>query len=127
MEGLPTSVADPSLVYKHNEFSHMGCVLLRSAIGTSLLRENVSNTHKKRVMAIMAIALIIFTIKYILVVLVGHRVLWKNYPRFIFIYSLALYLLYNGESKSAGILIIVDAMMGLESRHTAAVINKVCT
>ncbi len=123
MEQLAPEIIDPSLLIKHNEYSHMGCVLLRSIIGITLI-SNASTRIKKTITMIMIVTLLIFTFKYIFVVLIGKKILWKNYPRFIFMYTMALYLLHIHEDRLAGLIIIMDAMMGLDSRHTSAVISK---
>jgi hypothetical protein len=128
MEPISPKILDDTLVYKHhNEFTHMGCVLIRSTMGLVLMSKKISDETVRAIMIVMIATLIIFTIKYIRLVLIKKRVLWKHYPRFILAYSVALYLLLTGRRESAGTLILVDALMGLQSRHTAAVVSHICT
>ncbi len=127
MEPISASVVDHSLIVKrHNAYTHMGCVMLRSAIGLSLLAPAVDAKRRRTVSFVLVIALIIFSYKYIFHNVVHGRVFWKNYPRFIMMAAMALYLLNTNRPQMAGIIIIIDAMMGLDTRHTAAVVSHIC-
>ncbi len=128
MEPISPKILDDTLVYKHhNEFTHMGCVLLRTTMGLTLLSKDISDRTIRTIMIIMIATLLIFTVKYIRLVLIQKKVMWKHYPRFILAYSMALYLLLTGRRESAGTLVLVDALMGLQSRHTAYVVSHLCT
>ncbi len=126
MESITDKVRDHSLVYKkHNAFTHLGCVALRSVLGLSLIQDNISKRHKRFVFIIMIITLIMFSYKYVRYNLYEGQTFWKNYLRFIMIYSMSIYLMSKDKHQYAGMLMIMDAMMGLESRHTAHVLTKI--
>lgn len=48
---------------------------------------------------------------------------WKVYLRTVASYSTIAYLLSIQKNKEAGIIAIVDALLGLQSRHTATLFN----
>jgi succinate dehydrogenase hydrophobic anchor subunit len=70
----------------------------------------------------MVVALIIFFVKY--VNNVAHDTLnWKNYPLMLISYSIALYLISIHKESEAGMLVIADALAGLQSRHDVSVVT----
>ncbi len=124
LEPIDDNIVDHStLLYPHhNVFTHMGCVLFRTTIGLTLMRDNLSPKIRMSIIYLMIIVLILFSSKYVSQVSNGITT-WKVYPRMIISYIAALYLLSKHKEQSAGLLIIVDALMGLQSRHTASVLT----
>lgn len=49
------------------------------------------------------------------------QIVWKVYLRTVVAYATAGTLIYNNKYEYAGLLVIVDALMGLQSRHMAFV------
>ena len=45
---------------------------------------------------------------------------WKVYLRTVVAYSTALLFTYNDHYNEAGLVVITDALMGIQSRHTGA-------
>lgn len=127
MEPISSKLLDDSLVFKHhNGITYIPCILLRTAIGTSLLAPKVSIRHRRIISIILLVAIVIFASKYIFQVLIRKKVLWKNYPRFVLTALVSLFLLNTGRESFAGILLIVDAMMGSDSRHVAYIVSQMC-
>ncbi len=118
-------IIDNSIVDKHTRlypnhtiYTHMGCVLLRTALGLILI--NSSNPQVRQVILIIIVmSLIVFGFKYMKT---RNERLWKIYPRMLLAYSTALYLILQKQEKYAGALIIADALMGVQARHLASVL-----
>ncbi len=106
----------------HNAFTHMGCVLIRTTLGLTLMRTNLSPAIRMTIIRIIIVVLIMFGVKYISQT-VNETMTWKVYPRTLIAYSSALYLMSQHQEQQAGLLIIVDALMGLQSRHMASVLS----
>ncbi len=123
---ISKSVSDDTLVYKHhNVFTHMICVMIRVIIGLALMSNQLSKKTRNTIVIILIIIMIIFAFKYAIELHRG-RTYWKNYPRYIISASVVSYLALNGSEQFAGLLLIVDALMGMDSRHSAAVATKIC-
>lgn len=124
LEPIDDKIVDHStaLYPRHNVFTHMGCVLLRTTIGLTLMRHNLSPTIRMTIIQIIVIVIILFGYKYITHT-VNQVQTWKVYPRMLITYLSALYLINRHDEQSAGVLIIVDALMGLQSRHMASVLT----
>lgn len=124
LEPIDDKIVDHSTILypHHNVFTHMGCVLLRTSIGITLMRNNLSPKTRMSIIYVIIIALIFFGSKYL--TQMSHQVLtWKVYPRMLISYSTALYLISQHKEQSAGLIIIMDALMGLQSRHMASVLT----
>ncbi len=123
-EPIADELLDHRLIYqKHNVYTHLGCVILRSAIGLTLINKTLSEKDRCTAMILIIIALIIFGSKYIHRVVIQRSVFWKAYLRMLVAYSSALYLIWQRKESHAGLLIIADALMGLQSRHLASVLT----
>lgn len=72
---------------------------------------------------IIIISLLVFGIKYIRFQVIKDTPLWKSYLRMIIAYSTALCLLTMKQDQFAGIVVIADALMGINSRHMASVLT----
>lgn len=127
LEPLNPNIVDNSTLIKstfhkdHNVYTHLGCVLLRCIIGLTLILHispDISSDIKRMLMLFCIIIIIIFSYKFI------HNannniVVWKTYLRTVIAYSASLALIYKNKYDIAGTIIIIDALMGLQSRHMA--------
>lgn len=117
---LPQHLIDTTtLIPNHSIYAHFGCVALRCFLGLYL----ITLYEGRRVefglfVAVLATALALFLYKSIFA-----RKTWKVYSRTVLTLALTLILLLFAEKDAAklvaGTLLIVDAMMGLQSRFTA--------
>lgn len=91
---------------------YMGCVLIRTFLGLSLI---LNRFDAKYLIIIAVFAVALFTLKF-----VRYPNVWKNYARTVIVYLIAGLLSVfspNTYNREIGTLIIVDALMGLQSRH----------
>lgn len=108
----------------HTVFTHLGCVLLRTFIGIKLISpEPKSDACLRNIIIIMIISMFIFGMKYFSHVILRDTIYWKCYLRMLVAYSSALCLIFMGQQNFAGLIIITDALMGMNSRHTASVLS----
>jgi len=106
----------------HTIYTHLGCVLLRTCIGLVLINSNLGHAHPTYFIYMFIAVLLMFSVKY-----VTTNNVWKFYPRPLIAYASALVSVSMGHPVQAGMLVVVDALMGLQSRHsahTATVISK---
>lgn len=124
-EPIADELEDKSLLLypHHTVFTHMGCVLIRSMIGITLMSRNLNDSTRSRIMFVMIMALIIFGSKYVFSVYMNDVVLWKSYPRMLVAYTIALYLVCRRQENLAGLIIVVDAIIAVQSRHTSSVLS----
>ncbi len=121
----PIIVDHNTVVRNHNVYTHLGCVLLRCMIGAAIISSNNGSNDVGMGWVIFCIIVaIIFASKYISYSS-KNTVVWKTYLRTVISYSLAGAGIYNGYNKQAGLLVIVDALMGLQSRHMAFVASHI--
>ena len=125
---IPERLIDLTTVFeKHNKrhtlYTHLGCILLRIILGL-LIYYKVKGFKSYTFVSILCILVITFF---------GNKVFntqnktWKVYIRTILFYSISLIInstdyhilnIYNKQSRNiTGIIIIIDALMGLQSRH----------
>ena len=110
---IPEKLKDNTTIIKnHTLKTHIFCILLRIAIGLLIISNNLSKT----IIQILCLFVIItFTSKFF-----KMKHIWKVYLRTVLSYAIVLYLVtrYNDKYNTvAGTIIIVDALMGLQSRH----------
>jgi hypothetical protein len=122
---IPERLEDPyTIIYqkgeRHTIYTHLGCVLLRIILGL-LIYFKVGFFKSILPLLIIYIMIIIFFSNK---VFKTKNKTWKVYFRTILLYSLGLiinsidYITNNNSNKNiSGILIIIDAIMGLQSRH----------
>ncbi len=124
LEPIPKKLEDRSLALypNHNVYTHLGCVAIRTGLGLALINPNITKGNRKVIIYIIIIALIIFGIKYLRTV-VNNITLWKSYLRMLVSYSAALYLTTIHQDSSAGLLIIADALIAMQGRHTTSVVS----
>jgi hypothetical protein len=111
-----------TIVKNHPMRNHVGCVIIRIGLGILVL----NNTIPTKILAILCL---------FIVATFGNKFyklqnVWKVYIRTVLVYATIglLILLYDNKYTSLyGTLIIVDALMGLQSRHIferLSLINK---
>ena len=122
---IPDELLDKSLKWypNHTVFTHLGCVLIRVVLGLLLIYSQKSTKLRTGLIITMALGMLSFGSKYIQNALIKDVVYWKSYPRMLVAYSAALSLIVMKENKLAGALVIADALMGMNSRHTASVVT----
>lgn len=113
---IPVEIRDPSL--RAPEWMYIPCLGLRVGLGLILLLSQNHFAHRV-IMVVLALAWIGFAIK---LVRLGLHV-WKNYARFLLLIGVALVLLglswtrhVDWLVKPAGIMVILDAALGWQSR-----------
>jgi len=110
---IPEILRDNTTIIKdHTIKSYIFCVLLRIAIGLSIITDKLPT----KIIIILAVFVVIaFSYKFYKLPNV-----WKVYLRTVLVYFIVLILSlkYNNRYNNiSGTLIIVDALMGLQSRH----------
>lgn len=121
---VPDRLADHTTLFKHNMYSYLPCVIIRITIALLFMSSIISN----RVMTgISVLIVLMFLWKYIKI---GSSV-WKNYLRTVLIYTLIIICLNlpvirdNQYCKVVvTMLIIIDALLGQQSRFTAQLLIK---
>lgn len=110
---IPEKLKDNTTIIKnHTLKTHIFCILLRIFIGILIITDNLS----KGIIQLLTIFVIIsFGSKFFKLPNV-----WKVYLRTVLAYSIVLFLVTKYDKKYnniAGTIIIIDALMGLQSRH----------
>lgn len=110
---IPENLRDNTTIVKnHSIKTHIFCILLRIIIGLLI----ITNSMPKNVIQIICIIIILmFSYKFVAVPNV-----WKVYLRTIISYAVVLFLITKYDDKYnsvAGTIIIMDSLMGLQSRH----------
>jgi hypothetical protein len=101
-----------TLIKNHPMRNHLFCVGIRSALGVLVMSNKINN---KLLIVLSALVVIIFLNKFFKLPQV-----WKVYMRTVLVYFIIFLLAFKfGEKYNTviGTLIIVDALMGLQSRH----------
>jgi hypothetical protein len=109
---IPDLLKDNTTIIKnHTMYTHLFCVILRIILGILVLNK-IINTNILLLISIFVV--IMFSYKFII-----NKHIWKVYMRTIIIYSIIGFLIiYNNKYiELYSILIITDALMGLQSRH----------
>lgn len=114
---IPERINDKTTIYykKYNKYhplkNYLFCVIIRIILGLIIYNNLLSNT----VIYILSILIIIvFLTKFI-----TNNTNWKVYERTILLYSLIPYFTYKNNNDISSLLIIIDAVLGLQSRHIA--------
>lgn len=113
---IPERINDKNTVYYnqnknyHPLKNYLFCIFLRIILGI-LIFNNILNSIVIYILS--CLILIIFISKFI-----NTKTNWKVYERTILLYSLVPYFTYTkSDNNYAGLLVIFDAIMGLQSRH----------
>lgn len=109
----------------HTQFTYLFCILVRILIGVLIIQNKIPNNI---IIIFSIIVLIIFGSKYHNIVK-NKTNLWKNYQRHILTYITVLLFqnnknIYNKNTLS-GLLIIIDALMGQQSRFITTNMSRV--
>jgi hypothetical protein len=125
---LPDRLEDiNTIIYKsgkkHNVYTHLGCILLRILLGLLIYFKIGVFKNILFLICLYISVLVFFTHKLLLT----KNKTWKVYIRTILIYTLSLIInslenyKYNNFNSNiiniSGLLIIIDSLMGLQSRH----------
>ena len=101
-----------TIVKNHPMRNHLFCVSLRSILGLLVISNKI---NKNIILVISLLVLVMFLQKFFKLPNV-----WKVYMRTVIVYAIVfiLTLKFGDQYNSvSGTLIIVDALMGLQSRH----------
>lgn len=124
-EPIADEIVDKSLALYpyHTIITHLGCIFIRSAIGLTLMSKHLQKNTLNTLSIIVLISILLFGFKYLYYIYSNDIILWKSYPRMLIAYSIALYLMRSNQESLAGVVIIIDALIGLQSRHTASAVT----
>ena len=120
---LDKCISDKTTIYKHhNVFTHLFCVLLRITIGLLLIfyKDKLNQSYLLLLFAFLSLG---FLFKYLNVFLNNINI-WKVYLRTSIVYGIGSYMIYTNQYKEAGLLVIIDALLGLQSRHLSSSITN---
>ena len=110
---IPELLKDNTTIIKnHTIKTYIFCILLRIMIGLFIITDKIPLDVLK---LLCLFVIIFFTYKFLKIT---H--IWKVYLRTILSYAIVLFLItnYNNKYNSvAGTIIIIDALMGVQSEH----------
>jgi hypothetical protein len=102
-----------TIIKNHTLKTYIFCILLRISIGLLIITDKIPIS----ILQILSIFVVItFLYKFFKI-----EKIWKNYLRTVLIYAIVLFLITKFNKKYielCGLLIIFDALMGLQSYHT---------
>jgi hypothetical protein len=112
---IPDRIRDHTTIVKnHTWVSHFGCVLLRTIIGLLIANGTIP---KGAIVVLCVLIIVMFSYKFMF-----NTGTWKVYLRTVMTYTaVATAQLANipNANTLSGTLVIIDALMGLQSRYTA--------
>jgi hypothetical protein len=110
---IPELLRDNTTIIKnHTIKTHIFCILLRIIIGLLIITDNMP---KFVIQLLCLFVIIVFLYKFFKI---EH--IWKVYLRTVLTYGIVLFLVTQYNKKYnivAGTLIIIDSLLGLQSRH----------
>lgn len=120
---IPDELLDKTLSYypNHTMWTHLGCVLLRLVLGMFIIGSTSPKT-KNILICILSLAIVVFGSKF-MTLYKEDTTLWKFYPRMVMSYSIAIYLILKNKQDLAGMLVILDAIIAFQSRHTTSAVT----
>lgn len=108
---------------RHNTYTHLGCVLLRIILGLLIYFKIGFFKNILFLLCLYITILIFFSHK----LFITKNKTWKVYIRTILYYTISLLInsldhykfnIFNSQIRNiSGLLIIIDSLMGLQSRH----------
>ena len=101
-----------TLIKNHPMRNHLFCVALRSTLGILVISDKINN---KILLLFSILVVVMFLNKFFKLPNV-----WKVYMRTVLVYFIIFILAFKFGDKYntvSGTLIIIDALMGLQSRH----------
>lgn len=122
-EHIPHYLQDNTTYLKdsHNVLTHMCCISIRTLFGLSLIYKdsaNNDNNKNKTIYRVFILTIFIFLMKYIFV-----TETWKCYLRTATALIVSFSLVLNKKTETAGIIIIADALMSIQSRYTGTLFD----
>lgn len=110
---IPDLLKDNTTIIKnHTLKTHIFCILLRIIIGLLIITDKIS----KNIIQLLCLFIILtFTYKFFKI---NH--IWKVYLRTVLSYAIVLFITTKYDNKYnsvSGTIIIIDSLMGLQSRH----------
>lgn len=118
MDDIPVRLRDSTtFLPNHTVWAHFVCVAIRCLVALYFWKVYEPDRDRLAVTILCIAILFVFTYKYVFVKS------WKVFARVVFVYSMVLSVLYTLSTEQAktiaGLLVVMDAMMGLQSRYTA--------
>lgn len=106
---------DNNTIFKnHSKWTHLVCIFFRSALGFYI----ISNPQFNEKLLLLFIAIIlIFSIKLL------TTSTWKGYMKTVYAYTAAYRFATMGLKDYAGLIIIFEAMLSIQSRHIITLIK----
>jgi hypothetical protein len=119
---IPEHLRDSTtFLTQHSVWTHLFCVLLRCLLAMYLWTAYDSSRDRPFFTVLCITIITIFTFKYF------NVRSWKVFSRVVLVYTTILVVLHVVESERAktvaGMLVIVDALMGLQSRYIATLLT----
>ena len=105
--------------YSHNQYTQIPCILIRICLGILLILNADAYEQYRTLFIILVIG---FSIKSFYLWMKNIKT-WKGYSRMIITYLASMCLLSQGKHEAGGTLIIVDALISMQSRYTYNAIN----
>ena len=100
---------------RHTQFTYLFCIIIRILIGLLILSDKMS----PNIIIILCLLIIIMFGSKFLYIKSNKKSLWKNYLRTIISYTTILLIQKNNiknKNQLSGLIVIVDALMGQQSR-----------
>lgn len=114
---IPSRLVDKTTQYnEHNVYTHLFCILIRISLGLYLIS---SSDVSPMILYLLIAIILMFAIKF------NKSETWKCYLRTVIAYTTAYILLSNGKKDYAGLIIITDALLAVQSRFTATLLKPV--
>lgn len=125
---IPDRLIDKTTIFeklgrKHNLYTHLGCIILRILLGLLIYYKISFFKNYNFIMILYISILIVFSHKLFII----QNNTWKVYIRTLLFYSLNIFIntidkykykIYDNQPKNiTGLFMILDALMGLQSRH----------
>jgi hypothetical protein len=101
-----------TIVKEHTQYTHLVCVLIRMTLGSLIILNKIPSNF---ILILSLFVIIVFLNKFFKL-----QNVWKVYMRTVLTYTFVLVFTFLYKEKYnnlSGLLIIVDALMGLQSRH----------
>lgn len=123
---IPLHLVDTTtLIKNHSVYDHYGCVMLRCFLGLYMLLAYDARDAERFMFIFLFGSLLAF---FVIKATTMHKKTWKVYARIVLTLTVCLLLLLFAEKETVkyvvGTLLIVDAMMGIQSRYTATLLDR---
>ncbi len=103
-----------TLVKNHTKWTHLFCIMIRTILGFYIITSPIINNT---ILYLLLAIVIMFSYKLF------NTNTWKGYLKTVYAYGLAYKLIEYGYKDYAGMLIIFEALLSLQSRHIVTLIN----